>query len=247
MGDSTAGDAGKGSTIRMAMSSRRPMTPARRRTARRRARFASLTAVAALVLTTAVQIVAPPTAEAIPPFPINDTVAGVPGTPNPNWTIQSNTPSANAGQYTTDGWTRLNTNGTGQTVNLLNNTAFPSNSGFQVEFDYRMAGGSQFEGRTGDGVSFYLVDGTATISDGGPGAGLAYANSNGGCGVDGGWLGLGLDVFGNFSQGTNTFGNFGPTTAVAAGLGQSSVVLRGSGPVNNASCVVNATRPPTNN
>lgn len=99
----------------------------------------------------------------------------------------------------------------------------------------------------GDGISFYLVDGTATISDGGPGAGLAYANSNGGCGVDGGWLGLGLDVFGNFSQGTNTFGNFGPTTAVAAGLGQSSVVLRGSGPVNNASCVVNATRPPTNN
>ncbi|MCL2782047.1 MAG: hypothetical protein FWD74_11305, partial [Actinomycetia bacterium] len=181
-------------------------------------------------------------AVAIPPFPINDSTNGPPGAVDPYWT-HARIANTVGNTYTSDGWLRLTGTGDGEATNILNNTPFPSSTGFQVVFDYRQAGGIPFKdaGRTGDGISMYLVDGTQTVHSGGTGAGLGYANGgteaglplDGVCapgktslGVPGGYLGLGLDVFGNYSQ--STFGNYGGNSTMGGGIG-----LRGSG---NGAC-----------
>ncbi len=161
-------------------------------------------------------------AEAIPPFPINDTGSGTAGGLNPNWQRVLTGTGNTGGQYTSDGWTRLTNSGLNQSTNLLNSAAFPSSTGIQVEFDYRMAGGQTFGGQTGDGMSMYLVNGVAGVSAGALGSGLAYSGNANGCGVQQGYLGVGLDVFGAFST-PSSFASGGP------GSRPEAISVRGSG------------------
>ncbi len=179
-------------------------------------------------------------ADAVAPFPINDPTNGTPGAIDPNWTrILTNNTVGNT--YTSDGWLRLNNNGGGEATNLFNPTAFPSSTGFQIQFDYRQAGGTPLGSNTGDGISFYLFDGSVgTYKAGGAGAGLAYANTDAGggtCGITKGYFGLGLDVYGNYATGNkgnySGIGGAGGTTQLTNGLD-----LRGSGP---GDCVTGGT------
>ncbi|MCL2490200.1 MAG: hypothetical protein FWF36_05680, partial [Propionibacteriaceae bacterium] len=174
-----------------------------------------------------------PEAAAVPPFPINDPTNGTFGASDTYW--QSSATSSVANTYTKDGWLRLTDSSTGQATNILNNTAFPSSLGFRVSFDYRQAGGIRFPagtGLTGDGIAMYLVTGTSTISQGAAGAALGYGSAgpktmdatNQMCttpGVSGGYLGLGLDVYGNYAS--PNFGNGGGPGS------RSGIGLRGSG------------------
>ena len=189
---------------------------------------ALIAAVAALVPTPL-----PQQAEAIPPFPIQDLGQGPSGQTNPNWASRLSGVSNTGNTYTSDGWLRLTNNRNGQATNILNNVAFPSTTGFEVTFDYRQSGGMEYTGtnakyRTGDGIAMYLVDGTNSISVGADGNGLGYANGgDGGCqtpGVKGGYLGLGLDVYGNFASPDK--GNYEGTH----GDLPTAITLRGSGP-----------------
>ncbi|WP_461011416.1 hypothetical protein [Streptomyces capparidis] len=101
--------------------------------------------------------------------------------------------------------------------------AFPSDKGISVEFEFAAHGGKS--GNQGDGFSFYLIDGTDnnTTGPGAPGGALGYAcRDNVTKGVNKGYIGIGMDQFGNFSDETHA-GHGGP------GRCQDHVVIRGSG------------------
>lgn len=84
-----------------------------------------------------------------------------------------------------------------------------------VEFDYRAYGGNG-----ADGLALVLSDATITPQAGAFGGPLGYGFKPGIPGFAGGWLGFGLDEYGNFS-------NEGGSTNV--GRRQQSVAVRGSG------------------
>ncbi|WP_164861598.1 DUF7507 domain-containing protein [Microbacterium sp. CPCC 204701] len=168
-----------------------------------------------------------PSAHAIPPFPIVDDTAGEPGTTNPNWdSIVSGTGST-GNTYTSDNWLRLTNAGTNQSTNILNDVAFPSSTGFVVDFDYRQAGGISHTGdslpaRTGDGMAMYLVDGSSSVTAGGFGGGLGYAGNEVTCGVTGGYMGVGFDIYGNYAVPR-------PNSVGGPGVSPSGIGVRGSG------------------
>lgn len=194
--------------------------------ASRRVRVASL-AAAALIMTTIVSVGSPLSAQAIPPFPILDDTTGPAGSTNPNWqsVVSGANPAGNT--YTSDGWLRLTNAGRNQATNILNAVAFPSSTGFVVDFDLRQAGGTTHSGdafppRSGDGMSMYLVDGSAPVSPGGYGGGLGYSGNSLGCGVTGGYVGVGFDVYGNFAAPN-------PSSTGGPGTSPSMIGVRGSG------------------
>lgn len=110
------------------------------------------------------------------------------------------------------GWLRLTPKaGNSLGTALQNQGSFAAQRGVTVSFSYAAWGGGTF---AGDGVSVFLFD---------PGLGMAGAQSGGGLGYcrgAGGWLGLALDEFGNFSHPQDHCGN-GP------GPKPQSLALRG--------------------
>jgi type IV pilus assembly protein PilY1 len=145
--------------------------------------------------------------------------------------------------------------GNNQAGGIISNFTFPTGSGLQVTFNtvtYR--GDSGGAGKDGaDGISFFLMDGTLAPYDTGAfGGSLGYTCSNanndstkradgtvrGYDGLQGGYLGLGIDEYGNFLNGTtNTLGESGTTatgdnTASGGGYQPGRVGLRGAGSIS---------------
>jgi len=98
---------------------------------------------------------------------------------------------------------------------------FPAADNFvQVEFDY--FAWSPSRGTGGDGVAIILSDASITPQPGSFGGALGYAQRNNGTqGFAGGWIGIGLDEYGNFSN---------PSEGKVKGPGAraQSVAIRGS-------------------
>ncbi|WP_293915373.1 hypothetical protein, partial [Deinococcus sp.] len=137
-------------------------------------------------------------------FPINETFKTnssanftLGGTPNPAILTAGGVDPA------TDGWLRLTNNTGNQTGYAFYNPTFSSAQGVVVEFDYATWGGSG-----ADGISFFLFDGTATSRIGAFGGSLGYAQKSAAFsgtgsaipGVSKGYVGIGLDEFGNYSN-----------------------------------------------
>ena len=132
---------------------------------------------------------------------------GLPGTANP---IDA------PGQ----GALRLTSAQTDQATFVIYNEAIPSNAGLSITFDLFSYGGTG-----ADGISFFLIDGreSPTVA-GGFGGSLGYAPRTTPInvpGLDGGYVGIGFDEFGNFSAGTE--GRIG-----GPGRRPNSVAIRGS-------------------
>jgi type IV pilus assembly protein PilY1 len=126
--------------------------------------------------------------------------------------------------------------------------AFPTNKGVQVTFTtvtYR--GDSGGGGRDGaDGISFFLMDGSVAPDLGAFGGSLGYTCSNtnndptlradgterGYDGLVGAYLGLGIDEYGNFLNGSNPLTGYnGDNTASGYGYVPGRIGLRGAGNV----------------
>lgn len=125
------------------------------------------------------------------------------------------------------GWLRLTSNAGNQAGSAIYNTAFSSTAGVQVIFTYATYGWDVTTA-PGDGISFYLIDGaTAVPTVGSYGGPLGYSKKTTaptGNGVTNGYLGIGLDEYGNF--GTSQSGD---CSYVPCSLGLSGVTIRGSG------------------
>ncbi|NJK70446.1 MAG: DUF4347 domain-containing protein [Microcoleus sp. SU_5_3] len=140
------------------------------------------------------------------------------------------------GDLVGSGVLRLTTDNPGQQAFVLYNNTIPSTDGLRITFDFFAYGGT--DAQPGDGISFFLIDGTASsIEPGGFGGSLGYANNSflESPGLVGGYLGIGLDEFGNFSN---------PTEGRIGGPGQvpDAVTIRG-GQVTRYQFLTNAVVP----
>jgi hypothetical protein len=117
------------------------------------------------------------------------------------------------------GWLRLTGSEAASASIALNaGTTFNLATGATLSFTYASWGGGA---PGGDGLSVFLYDAAATMAGSSPGGGLGY------CKGGGGWLGLGLDEFGNFSNPQDACAGSGP------GIAPQSVALRGPAPSGN--------------
>jgi gliding motility-associated-like protein len=122
-----------------------------------------------------------------------------------------------------NGYLRLTTNQRNEKGYAISTSTFPSTNGLSVMFEYYIYGGNG-----ADGISFFLFDATADpVNIGGFGGSLGYAQytntSPTSPGVSKGYLAIGLDEYGNFSNPTE--GRQGGIP----GLSPGSITLRGKG------------------
>ncbi len=151
----------------------------------------------------------------------------------PGWTFSGSgyTPTLTSGvsDPTGAGWLNLTNNGGNEATSAVYNSSF-SSAGATVyaTFSYQMYGGINGTTLGGDGLTFFLYDATKTLSVGAYGGSLGYAQKTvaGGGGADinglnGGYLAVGLDAYGNFSSGSEgrVGGYNGATSAVTESVG----------------------------
>ncbi|MDR2127847.1 MAG: hypothetical protein LBP52_02075 [Burkholderiaceae bacterium] len=121
-----------------------------------------------------------------------------------------------------EGWLRLTQNVDEQVGTAVYNKPFSSAQGLQITFDYAAYGGSK-----ADGLAFYLLDGNTTNPTlGYHSATLGYAAvpSPSVPGVTGGYVGIGLDEWGGFSN-----SNIGNGCTIPCMPNPQSVTVRGAG------------------
>lgn len=139
----------------------------------------------------------------------------------------------------TNGDYQAGTNGNNQTGAVVSNFTFPTNQGLQVTFTTVTYGGNAYTNANGaksgaDGISFFLADGSQPPTVGALGGSLGYSCSNGNPtydGVQGGYIGLGIDEFGNFSNSSDNT-NTGANPNGGAGAIPGRISLRGAGNTN---------------
>ncbi|WP_316524187.1 DUF7507 domain-containing protein [Kitasatospora brasiliensis] len=155
-----------------------------------------------------------------------------------------------------DGFLRLTDAGFFRTAAVMYNHALPAGQGLDVTFDQYQYG-STTPASPADGISFFLVDGAASLTHPGAyGGSLGYAQIRQADiptnplqpGVDHGYLGVGLDVYGNFFGDGEERGNGCPQRAPSRSPwpppGPNMVTLRGPGDDVVGYCFLTAT---TNN
>ncbi|APA93838.1 MULTISPECIES: hypothetical protein [Myroides] len=163
--------------------------------------------------------------------------------------VSQNAPLGTA-RYTKDGIMLTSDVKYGFSGFSLNQLAFTSEFGLIIEFEYAMYGGVTYGGRYGDGMSFFMYDGSQALSLGQVGAALGYTYRNDPGlsgynpniathnGLKGGYLGVGLDVYGRYKLQVNNSREVNegvpPTTAGFNDIGANHVTLRGAvNPANN--------------
>lgn len=144
-------------------------------------------------------------------------------------TLTSGTAGAD-GNAVGDGWLRLTTPGTNQATSAYYNTAFTAaNATVFAKFDFESYGGTG-----ADGITFFLFDGAVPFSVGAHGGSLGYAQKTiaGGAeydhaGLAGGYLGIALDEYGNFSAASE--GRVGGYNNGGTSLVPDAIAVRGPG------------------
>lgn len=157
------------------------------------------------------------------------------------------------------GYLQLTDSKTNQSGAALYNSPVSSQDGLVVSFEqwqYGSVGVWDGEKRPADGISFFLVDGDATLdAPGAFGGSLGYAQKNSADagrvpGVEKGYLGVGLDVLGNFfndgeGRGTGCPDDqkspAGTAFPTISSTGPNMVTLRGPGDGLDGYCFLGAT------
>jgi uncharacterized repeat protein (TIGR01451 family) len=122
-----------------------------------------------------------------------------------------------------DGWLRLTNDLNNQKGYAYINSTFPSTLGVLIDFEYKIWRTSTSSNVGADGIGVYFFDASANFALGGYGGSLGYApNTVAGTttGLAGGYIGIGLDEYGNFSM-PSEGRNGGP------GLKCNSITIRG--------------------
>lgn len=127
---------------------------------------------------------------------------------------------------------------------IISGLSYSSTAGIQITFKTTTYRGDSYNGSGGDsdgadGMSFFLIDGSVTPNIGSFGGSLGYSCANNKIvgGMIGAYIGLGIDEYGNFLNGTsNTFGTSasasGDNTATGGGYVPNRIGMRGAGNVN---------------
>lgn len=148
---------------------------------------------------------------------ITDNFVG-PGNLSDSWSVGNSSGTFGDPTIVSDGRLRLtNNSGNVSTVATLLNQFPGADNRIEVEFDYY-----GYDGSGADGIAVNFSDASILPAAGAFGGSLGYAQKTGINGFSGGWLGVGIDEYGNFSSsGEGRSGGPGRTT--------DSVALRGSG------------------
>jgi MSHA biogenesis protein MshQ len=149
---------------------------------------------------------------------ITDQFSG-PGGLSSSWSASSSNGSFGTPRIVDNGRLRL-TDNSGQvaTVATLLNQFPGAGNKIEIEFDYYGYGGSG-----ADGIAVTFSDAAIPPVPGSYGGALGYAQRSGGTpGFAGGWLGIGIDEYGNFA-------NSNEGKSGGSGFEKDSVALRGSG------------------
>ncbi|MFG3342800.1 hypothetical protein [Glycomyces sp. NPDC048151] len=144
----------------------------------------------------------------------------------------------------TPGYLQLTDASNHNTGAAILNKALPNKGGIEVTFAQY-----QYGGTGADGISFFLVDGETDLTESGAfGGSLGYAQLGDIPGVDGGYLGLGLDAWGNFSADTEGRGTGCPEDyqapeylRTAFNRAPDNVALRGPGQGLEGYCLLATT------
>lgn len=154
---------------------------------------------------------------------ISDNFAG-PGPLSAEWSVGNSSGSFGNPRVVTNGRAQLtNASGNVATVATLLNQFPGADNKIEIEFDYYA-----YSGTGADGIAVTFSDASIPPVPGSYGGALGYAQRTGGSsgpGFAGGWLGIGIDEFGNFANGNE--GKSG-----GSGFERDSVALRGSGSGN---------------
>lgn len=133
--------------------------------------------------------------------------------------------TATNGDANGSGWLRLTDTGNNiASYAVYNDTIFSANTEIKINFDFAMWKTAP-AGIGADGIGFFLYDGSVPFAIGASGGSLGYAQKNVSPisgGLAGGYLGIGIDSFGNYSN---------PTEGRVGGPGVvvNSVAVRGPG------------------
>ncbi|OIV38453.1 hypothetical protein BIV57_05455 [Mangrovactinospora gilvigrisea] len=140
---------------------------------------------------------------------------------------------------TTPGYLQLTDTQGNEVGGIVYNQAIPANAGLHVQFKQYQYGGS-----TADGIGFFLSDGSKTLTQtGAAGGALGYAQGIGqnAPGANGGYLGVGLDSWGNYATNVNGQGQGCPTPAPNDKRVPNTVTLRGPGQGLDGYCYLTST------
>lgn len=133
---------------------------------------------------------------------------------------------------------RLTDTGTSQSGGVGSTVSVPTAQGLDVTFD-----SWQYGGGAADGLTFYLAatdpfDPEVPTRLGGIGGSLGYSPQDSQLGLANGYLGVGLDAYGNFANPAFS-GNSCPPVG---GAGSNALTLRGPGNGSTGYCVLSSTR-----
>ena len=171
---------------------------------------------------------------------INESFTGT--TMSSNWIVNGSgyTPTLTANNVTGivdtpgSGYLELtNTAGNLATAAYYNQSFNSAGTTVYASFNYQSFGGTGGTTHGGDGLTFFLFDGSVPFSVGAYGGSIGYAQKTaaggGGSninGLSGGYLGIALDAYGNFSAGSEgRVGGLGGTTSPVT----ESIAVRGPG------------------